>query len=68
MAEQPEVRRRSSLFALSRAEIAATSQVDHSDQPADVVGVGWAPISAVLRWKHSTHGFEFFCLPAHWPV
>eukprot|EP00048_Salpingoeca_helianthica_P015655 m.227855 g.227855 ORF g.227855 m.227855 type:complete len:227 (-) comp17340_c0_seq1:27-707(-) len=36
MAEVADVRRRSSLFALSRADIAATSQVDHSDQPADL--------------------------------
>jgi hypothetical protein len=32
-----EIRRRSSLFAISRQEIAATSQVDHSDAPVDHV-------------------------------
>jgi hypothetical protein len=36
------VRRRSSLFQVSRAEIAAHSQVDHSDAPSDAVSAACA--------------------------
>ncbi len=45
-----EVRRKSSLFVGSRPEIAATSQVDHSDEPTEQVRIS---IKSVLI-EHQT--------------